>query len=213
MAERDLPVIVLGGGGHAKVLVDALVLQGREALGYTSLDRDRASGLRLKRLGDDRVIAGYDPATIQLVNAIGSIKSTLSRQRVFEQFRVKNYRFATVIHPAATVAADARVLEGVQIMAKAVVQPGATLGENVIVNTGALVDHDCEIGAHAHIAPGVVLSGGVQIAEGAHIGTGAVVMQGVAIGVRSVIGAGAVVIDDVPAGVTVIGVPGKILAR
>lgn len=206
-----MPVIFLGGGGHAKVLMEALLLQGREVLGYTSLERDQAGGLRLNRLGDDRAIAAYGPETIRLINAIGSIKSTLNRQRLFEQFQNQNYRFATVIHPAAVIASDVRVPEGVQIMAGAVVQPGTSLGENAIVNTGALIDHDCQIGAHAHIAPGVVLSGGVRVAEGAHVGTGAVVIQGVVLGARSVVGAGAVIVKDVPPGATVVGVPGKII--
>lgn len=211
MAELDFPAILLGGGGHAKVLMEALLLQGRKVLGYTSLDREGANALSLNRLGDDRVIADYDPETIALVNAIGSIKSTLIRQRLFEQFQNKRYRFATVVHPTAVVAADARLLEGVQVMAGAVVQPGTTLGENSIVNTGALIDHDCEIGAHVHIAPGVVLSGGVRVAQGAHIGTGAVVIQGIVIGANSMIGAGAVIVKDVPPDVTVVGVPGRII--
>ncbi len=211
MAEFDFPAILLGGGGHAKVLMEALLLQGRKVLGYTSLDHEGANALSLNRLGDDRVIADYDPETIDLVNAIGSIKSTLIRRRLFEQFQIKGYRFATVVHPTAVVAADARLLEGVQVMAGAVVQPGTTLGENSIVNTGALIDHDCEIGAHVHIAPGAVLSGGVRVAHGAHIGTGAVVIQGIVIGANSMIGAGAVIVKDVPSDVTVVGVPGRII--
>jgi len=206
--------------------MEALLLQGRKVLGYTSLDHEGANALSLNRLGDDRVIADYDPetidlvnATIDLVNAIGSIKSTLIRRRLFEQFQIKGYRFATVVHPTAVVAADARLLEGVQVMAGAVVQPGTTLGENSIVNTGALIDHDCEIGAHVHIAPGAVLSGGVRVAHGAHIGTGAVVIQGIVIGAiqgivigaNSMIGAGAVIVKDVPSDVTVVGVPGRII--
>lgn len=212
MAEIALPIVFLGGGGHAKVLMETLLLQGRDVIGYTSL-KDESGGLQVNRLGDDRVLAGYDPETILLVNAIGSIKSTLNRRRLFEQFQNNHYHFASVIHPAAVVASDVRIPEGVQIMAGSVVQPGTSLGENTIVNTGALIDHDCVIGAHAHIAPGVVLSGGVHVAEGAHIGTGAVVIQGVAIGANSLVGAGAVIVRDVPPGVTVVGAPGRIINR
>ncbi|MBK7543759.1 MAG: acetyltransferase [Candidatus Competibacteraceae bacterium] len=213
MAEPNWPIILLGGGGHAKVLVEVLLLHHKAVLGYTSLASGTTNIPNLLRLGDDRIIDDHDPEKIALVNGIGSVKSTSGRRRIFEQFQRKRYRFASVIHPAATIATDARLLEGVQVMAGAVVQPGVLLGGNAIVNTGAVIDHDCEIGAHAHIAPGAVLSGGVHIAEGAHVGTGALVIQGVRIGANSVVGAGAVVLKDVPAGVTVVGVPGRIIGE
>lgn len=207
----SLPIVVLGGGGHAKVLIEALLLRHREVLGYTSLDGDGKTVLGIARLGDDEAVLEYAPDTLRLVNGVGSIASASSHKRLFDQFQNKGYRFEDVIHPSAVIAADVRLGEGVQIMAGAVVQPGSRVGVNALVNTGAVVDHDCDIGAHVHIAPGAVLSGGVRIKDEAHVGTGAVVIQGLMIGAGSIVGAGAVVVRDVPPGVTVVGVPGKVI--
>lgn len=209
----NLPVIILGCGGHAKVLISTLLLLRREILGYVEPDEGRGAVFGLSRLGDDKAILKYDPNELSLVNGVGSISSPVLRKNLYEHFRNKGYCFESVVHPSSIVSSDVRLDEGVQIMAGAVVQPGSCMGTNSIVNTGALIDHDCEIGAHVHIAPGAVLSGNVRIANEVHVGTGAVIIQGLVIGAKSVIGAGSVVINDVPAGVTIVGIPGRIICN
>jgi sugar O-acyltransferase (sialic acid O-acetyltransferase NeuD family) len=209
----QLPVIILGGGGHAKVLVDILLSAHRQILGYTDPDETRSPILDVKRLGDDEVVLNYRPEEAHLVNGVGSVASTLLRKKIYDRFNAKGYSFASVIHPSATIASGVQLSEGVQIMAGAILQPGSSVGTNAIINTGAIIDHDCVLGAHAHIAPGAVLSGCVRVDSGAHIGTGACIIQGVSIGAGGVVGAGAVVINDVPPGVTTVGVPAKPVGR
>jgi UDP-perosamine 4-acetyltransferase len=205
------PIVVIGAGGHAKVLIAALMAMGEKVLGLVDADREKwgTTILEVPVLGDDREIFRYRPADILLVNGIGSVGLPLRRTEVFNDLKKKGYSFAGVIHPAAVLAPEVTLDEGVQIMAGAIVQPGCRLGSNVIINTGASVDHDCQIGSHAHLAPGVVLSGGVFIGEGAHIGTGAVVIQGLSIGGGSVVAAGAVVIRNVEKNRKVMGVPAR----
>ena len=206
-----LPLLAIGAGGHLRVLLDALRLQPRAVLGI--VDRDAAIhgteryGLRV--LGDDAIVLGYAPSELELVNAIGSVASTIRRQAVFLGFKQSGYSFTTVIHPAAMIAAGVHVGEGVQVMAGAILQPGVSLDDDCIVNSGVIVEHDCRIAAHAHLAPGVTLSGGVTVGEGAHLGTGATVIQGVNIGRGAIVAAGAVVTKDVRPGVLVMGVPAK----
>lgn len=209
----DLPVIVIGGGGHAKVLISTLLLQRRRVLGFVELKRSVSPLLSVAHLGDDAAVFSHSPDLVRLVNGVGSIDSTVSRRIAYEKFREKQYIFETVIHPSAIIAPEILIEDGVEIMAGAIVQPGVRLGPNVIINTGARVDHDCSIDAHAHIAPGVTLSGNVHIAQGAHIGTGASIIQGIRVGESSVVGAGAVVISDVQAGDIVVGVPARSVAR
>jgi sugar O-acyltransferase (sialic acid O-acetyltransferase NeuD family) len=207
----SLPVIIIGGGGHAKVLVDVLKLQGTKLLGYTDPSARSEPALGLPYLGTDDELRSYPPPGVRLVNGVGSVRPASNRRGVFESLKTKGYRFASVVHPSAVIASDVQLAEGVQVMAGAVIQPGSRIGTNSIVNTGAIVDHDCQIGAHVHVAPGVVLSGEVRLGEETHIGTGAAIIQGIAVGDRSLVGAGAVVVRDVPSDVTVRGVPARII--
>ena len=197
-----LPLIVVGGGGHAKVLVSTLLQQGRRVLGFVDLNPSLPPLLGVAHLGDDSAVFLHAPDQVGLVNGVGSIGSTVLRRTVYEKFRERRYIFDSVIHPSAVIASEVNVEDGVQVMAGVVVQPGSRLGANVIINTGACVDHDCSINAHAHIAPGVTLSGNVHIGEGAHIGTGASIIQGIKVGAASIVRAGTVVTADVPASPT-----------
>ena len=208
----NLPVIIIGGGGHAKVLASTLLLQGRSVLGFVD-PKPFVSLLGIARLGDDGAVFSHSQEQVRLVNGVGSVRSTVARRSTYEKFREQQYVFESVIHPSAVVAPEVEIEDGVQIMAGVVIQPGSFFGVNAIINTGARVDHDCSIQPHAHVAPGVTLSGNVHVGEWAHIGTGASIVQGIKIGDGSIVGAGAVVIQDVPAGVTVVGVPAKPVAR
>lgn len=209
----ELPVIIIGGGGHAKVLASMLLLCRRTILGFVDLNPTAPPLLGIKCLGDDNAVSLHAASDVQLVNGIGSAQSTANRKDVYKRFTREGYGFATVIHPLAIVARDVQIEDGVQVMAGAILQSGSKVGSNAIINTGAIVDHDCVVGAHVHIAPGAVLSGGVRVESGAHIGTGACIIQGVFIGAASVVGAGAVVIRDVSSGVTTVGVPAKTIGR
>lgn len=203
-----LPIILIGSGGHALVLLDALLVAGAKVIGLTDADAARRGLTILGHtvLGGDDVLERYPPGSVALANGVGSTASTASRQRIYERLCGAGYAFARVVHPAAVIARSATVESGAQVMAGAVVQAGAHIAENSIVNTGATVDHGCRIGAHVHVAPGVTLSGDVVVGDGSHVGAGATVIQGVRIGRGSIVGAGAVVLGNVPDGAKVLGV-------
>lgn len=207
----SLPVIILGAGGHAKVLIEALLQSGNLIAGIVDPD-PKLAGVEIfgvPVLGGDDVVNDLPPSEIQLVNGLGSVGLPFKRQQIFERFKGMGYKFATVVHPSAVVASDVELGEGVQIMAGVVIQPGCRIGINSIINTSASVDHDCIVGDHVHISPGVTLSGGVSVEAGSHIGTGATVIQGISIGSGCLIAAGAVVIKDIADGAMVRGVPAR----
>lgn len=207
----SLPVIVLGGGGHAKVLIDALKLCGTRIIGVVdpAPHAPNAAILGVPVLGGDEVVYAKDPSEVLLVNALGTVTVSDRRRQLFAGFKQRGFSFASVIHPSSVVAADAVLGEGVQIMAGAVLQAGCRIGENSIVNTRASLDHDCLIGPHVHISPGVTLSGQVVVGEGSHIGTGATVIQGMTIGEGCLVAAGAVVVKPLKAGARARGVPAR----
>jgi sugar O-acyltransferase (sialic acid O-acetyltransferase NeuD family) len=202
------PVIVLGAGGHAKVLIDVLKLCKVQILGYTDPQKFEPI-LGIPSIGKDEEILNYNPNSIELVNGLGSIGDNRLRKALFSKFKEYGYVFRSVIHPAAIVASDVQLSEGVQIMAGAVVQPGCVIGHNTIINTRASIDHDCNIGNHVHIAPGATLCGHVIVEDDVHIGTGANVIQGIKIGNNSLIRAGSLVIHHIQPNKKVIGVLGK----
>ncbi|MBF0428958.1 MAG: NeuD/PglB/VioB family sugar acetyltransferase [Magnetococcales bacterium] len=211
--------IVLGAGGHARVIVDLLEqagwlshVRGVLALEVTALERERLFAT-LPWLGGDEFLLNCSPEETQLVNGIGSIGKSGLRMEAFMRSRAMGFAFVSLIHPGAMVSAGVRLGEGVQIMARGVVQTGAVLAENVLVNTGAIVEHDCMLNAHVHVATGAVVCGGVRVGYGTHIGCGAVVKQGIEIGSHAVIGAGAVVVRDVRDGVVVVGCPAREIER
>jgi len=207
----DVPVILIGAGGHAGVLIEALRLLGRNILFATDDDEglhgNSVSGVRIA--GSDGRVLEVPPDSVGLINAVGSVTAPTARRQVFEQFVERGYRFEQVIHPTAILASSVELGEGVQVMAGAVIQASTSIGPNVLINTLACVDHDCIIEAHVHVAPGVTLSGGVHVHDTVHIGTGATVIQSIDIGRQAVVGAGAVVVRDVAAGATVLGVPAR----
>jgi len=203
-------VILLGAGGHARVLADALGAAGCDIAGVSDPDRDRAKDAfaGIPVLSDADVL-GRAPDTVVLVNGVGGIGDTAPRRDLFLRFKARGFRFATVVHPAAAVAREAVLGEGAQIMAGAVIQTSARVGENTLINIGVVVDHDCNIGAHCHLAPGSALSGKVCLGAETHIGTGASLIHDIVVGARCLIGAGAVVIRDVPDDIRAVGVPAK----
>lgn len=203
--------LVIGGGGHAKVLVDALAASGETVVGIVDSASSPGGGrlLGVPVIGDDNVVLGFAPNSVLLVNALGSVGMPDKRKAIFEKFKQLKYRFARVIHPSAVIGLEVELGEGVQVMAGAVVQPGARIGDNTLINTRSSVDHDCILGAHVHVAPGATLSGGVRLEEGVHIGAGAVLIQAVRVGRNSIVAAGAVVVGNVLSNTKVAGIPAK----
>jgi UDP-perosamine 4-acetyltransferase len=205
MSER--PFIILGGGGHARVLASTIRRLGRQILGYTDPSSNASLADDIEHLGGDEALQEYASDEVVLAVGLGSTRDMTLRARLFDGMHTEEFDFPPVIHPQAFVASEAMLGEGAQVMAGAVVQPGTRVGENAIVNTNASVDHDCDIRRHVHVAPGATISGGVVLEEGVHVGTGASIVQEIQVGEQSIVGAGAVVIEDVPPETTVIGVP------
>lgn len=196
-------LILLGAGGHARVLQALVQALGQRFIGVVDpvLARQGPAAWRgLAVLGDDAALLTRDPGEAGLVNGIGPVPHQRGRQAVHERMRAAGFHFPSLVHPHAWVAPDVVLADGVQVMAGAVVQPACRLGSGSTLNTGSRVDHDCEIGAHAHIAPGAVLCGGVRVHEGAFVGAGAVVLPGLSVGAGAIVAAGSTLTRDLAAG-------------
>ncbi len=188
-----LPLILLGAGGHAKVLVSLVGALGRHFAGVCD-PALAAAGLRewrgLPVLGDDSALERHGPDAFEIVLGLGPIPQSTKRTQLFEMLIDKGYRIPALAHPDALIDSTTVIEEGAQIMAGSIIQPDCTIGRNAVVNTRASIDHDSEIGDHSHIAPGAVLCGGVKVRESAFIGASATLLPMVVVGVHGLVAAG-----------------------
>ncbi len=205
--------VVLGAGGHAKVVIDALQESGA-AIVDCIVDADPSRwGTDLWGIpivgGEDQLSALPGLGVSHFVIGVGTVGDFSSRINLCEVSVANRLTPLRVIHPSAVCSTRARIRAGTVVFAGAVINADASIGEYAIINTGAIVEHDCLVGDHSHIATGAKLAGNVSVGRATMIGAGAVIKQGVSIGDGSLVGAGAVVISDVQPGSTVIGVPAK----
>ena len=204
-------LVIVGGGGHGRETLD--IVEAINAVEPTwafagFVDDGEVIADRLERrdaslLGTTKILADTDPRYV-----IG-IGSPAVRAKLDEQLTAWGRTAATLIHPAATLASDNRISDGVLLAAGARVTTNVTLGRHVHLNVNAVVSHDCVVGDYTTLSPGALVNGDVRLAEGVFLGTGAIITPGITIGDHAVIGAGAVVVRDVPPGVTVRGVPAR----
>lgn len=211
------PVIVIGAGGHARVVADALLCADIRVLGFTDADPSNwgLTNFGLPILGGDDVLAGYDPTTVCLANGVGMVDphGSIVRCQVQGKLAACGWRFVAVHHPSAIISPRALLAEDVQVLAGAVIQAGASVETGAIVNSGAIVEHDVRIGAWTHVAPRAVVCGGAQIGSSAHVGAGAVVKQGIELGNNVLVGVGAAVVRHHLSFTSLAGVPARPMDR
>lgn len=192
---------VVGAGGHAKVVIDCVEQEGKYEI--DSIIDDQPPPLFMKEY---LVKCRNKKDHYKGYNAIIAIGNPKSRKNLSNQLKSN---FVMTIHPSAVVSKHAKIGEGTQIFATAVVNADAIVGKHCIVNTGAIIEHNCVIEDYVHVAPNATLGGGVKVGECSHIGMGAIVLQNISIGKNVTIGAGAVVTKDLPDHCTAVGIPAK----
>lgn len=208
---RAKPIVIVGAGGHAKVVADALAGAGRRVLGALdpSFNRGERALCGLPLLGDDSWLEGRRPGSLEAAVGVGANPDVAPRRRIQLRLKERGLRLPPVVAPSASVSLSATLGEGAQVLTRAVVHPEARVGEGAVVNTAAVVEHDVVMGAFSFAAPGAVLCGNVKLGDGAFVGAAAVVLPGVSVGAGAVVGAGSVVLRDVPAGARVAGNPAR----
>ena len=207
------PLVLIGAGGHARVLVALAHAAGHYMVGVCDPTL-AANGItcweNLDVLGDDSALDRMPPDSVALVLGIGQQATGNLREQYYAAWRDRGYEFPALVHPSAWIAPGVELGDGVQVMAGVVSQPGCAIGENSIVNTRACVDHDCSIGRGVHVAPGATLCGTVTVEDGAFIGAGATVIQGLRIGARAVVGAGVTLVQELAPNAIIIGAANRL---
>ncbi|MBG9387860.1 NeuD/PglB/VioB family sugar acetyltransferase [Caenimonas sp. DR4.4] len=197
-------MLILGAGGHGRVVADAAVASGAWTRVIAS---DRDPGRCTGELLPGVALMPLDQA-LGLAGAVHvAIGQAAAREREVKSLPAG--KLASVVHPRASVSAHAQVAPGCFIAAQAVVAPRAVLGASVIVNHGAVVDHDVEVGDYSHVAPLTALGGAARIGRAVLVGSGTNVLPGKRVRDGIVIGSGAAVVDDLAEPGVYAGVPAR----
>ncbi len=206
--------LVLGGGGHGKVVIDALESSGWDHP-IAVLDADpgllSTEIIGTPVIGGDEVLAlARERGFTSFVLGLGGVGGNGPRKALYDKAMAAGLAPLSLRHPSAVVSPHAGVGRGTVLLAGSIVNAGAVIGDNAVINTGAVIEHDCRVGDHAQVGPRACLLGEAAVGALATVGAGAVIRQGLRVGEAAMVGAGAVVIEDVPPGVCVIGVPARV---
>lgn len=212
METKQKKVVIVGGGGHAKIVIDILQENNKfELVGYTShpIATDNIFGVPC--VGDDSILPTLQEKGVE--NFCIALGNNRMRKTLYDHMIRMGFAPIDVISPHAHISPRVTLGKGIVVCHGAVINADALVGDNVIINTLAGIDHDCVIHSHSHIAPNVALAGCVEVEEGSFIGIGSSVLPNIKIGSWSTVGAGATVLNNIPASVTVAGVPAKIIKK
>ncbi|WP_294620128.1 acetyltransferase [uncultured Bacteroides sp.] len=187
------PLILVGGGGHCKSVIEAAESAGFTIEGILDLPENvggRILGYPVIGTDDDipRLVSGFD-----FIVTLGFIKDPYLRIRLHEKVEDAGGRFATVIASTAHVSRHAMVRCGTVVLHHACVNAGASIGKGCIINTFANIEHDAVIGDYCHVSTGAMVNGGCRVGEGTFLGSQSVMVNGMEIAAGCVIAAGSMV--------------------
>ena len=207
--EHDTPVLIIGAGGHGRVILDTLMSGGRKVVGFlddnVALHGTEVNGVPVLGASANAAEIAHSLAAAVIIG----IGEDSIRAKMMNLLLESNIALACAIHSSAVIAKDVVVPPGVVVMAGAVINTGVQLGLGSVVNTKASLDHDVILGEGAHVMPGAVGTGGVAIGRYAVLGSGAVILPYRHVGDNAYVAAGAVVVENVPVDAIVMGVPAK----
>lgn len=206
--------IILGAGGHAKVVLECLDHEQFEVAGFLDKDNQRQGekiqGLPI--LGDDAdPDRWFSQGITCCIVGIGHMGKPWLRNKLYHTYLNAGYELVTAIHPTAQISPSVRIGSGTVILPGAILNADAVVGNNCIINTGTIIEHDAHIADGVHIAPGCVIAGAVHINENSFVGAGSNVINGICIDHDCIIGAGSVVITDLPGNSVSVGVPARVI--
>ena len=204
-------IVVVGGGGHATVVISILrKLERYRILGYTDL-KDNGSLLEAPYLGSDSELRALAAGNEKLnaVLALGQVGLGELRYKLWTRLQSPSLSFPLIVSPDAIVNEGTSGGEGAVVMDGAVINSGASIGRGVIVNTNCTIEHDVVLADWVHVAPGATISGHVTVGFFSMIGAGATVIEGINIAAGCMVGAGATVVRDLTEQGVYVGSPAR----
>ena len=206
------PVIIIGAGGHAKVILDTARSADVPVAGLLSADLPKGAQVNgASVVGGNEMLR--DNTFVTSNRFIVGVGNQSLRRRLHDELVAVDANLATLIHPTCVVSEFATIGDGSLLVAGVIVNSGARIGRSCILNTACSIDHDCTLGDLCQISPGARLAGTVRCGDDVFVGTGAIILPSISIGAGVSVGGGAVVTRDVSVGVTVVGCPAEVCTR
>lgn len=212
-------LIVVGGGGHARVVIEAARTRPDlwNVTGFIDPAdcSDTVERMGIKRIGEDEAQVAEEARRGEclFVVGVGSTADSGYRREIVNRCALAPERWAAVIHSTAWVAPTAVIEPGAVVLAQANVNSGAKVSAHAIINTSAIVEYDASIGAFTHVCPAAAVGARAKVGEGAYLGIGCRIRDRVKIGRDVTVGMGSVVLNSIPDGRVVIGIPAKDMHR
>ena len=188
-------LILIGGGGHCKAVIDIIEQEGRfEIAGI--VDKPELLGSKVfgySVIGNDSDLVNLAKKYQYALITVGQTESPSLRIKLFDLAIKAGYILPSIISPNAYVSQYASIGNGIVIMHGALINASASIGDNCIINSKALIEHDCQISEHCHISTNATINGKVVVGPGCFIGSGAITKESITIQKNSFIKAGSVV--------------------
>ena len=205
------PLLLVGGGGLAREVLAAVRLLPEKWKPIGALDDDPSrhgadlDGVTV--LGGSEMVGELTDAAV--VVCVANARRPAGRLGVVRRLDLPDERWATVVHPAASVPEGSVLGPGTVLLAGAVITTPLRIGAHVVAMPHVLITHDDEIADGVTFAGRASLGGAVTVGECAYLGQGSSVREMLSIGAGAVVGMGSVVLQDVPAGEVWAGVPAR----
>lgn len=195
-------VIVIGAGGHGKVIADIIEKSGDKVLGFLDDGSEQKQVFGYPVLGKTADCNKYKDKEFFIAIGNNSVRKKIAKDNA-------DLKFYTAIHPNAVISRGVEIGVGTCIMAGCVINADTKIGKHSIINSGSVVEHDNVLADFVHLSPGAVLCGTVRVGECTHIGAGVTVKNNISITSETVIGVGAAVASNIEISGTYCGVPAK----
>jgi sugar O-acyltransferase (sialic acid O-acetyltransferase NeuD family) len=206
-------LILLGGGGHCKSIIDVAESAGFNILGILDIPENVGKSIcGIEITGtDDEIIKYVDRA--QFIVSVGYMDNNSLRLKLYNRVKQLGGTFAAILASTAHVSKHAKIGEGTAVMRQACVNADATVGNNCIINTFANIEHDVQMGNHVHISTGAMINGNCMIGESVFVGSQSTVRQGVHIAANVYVGASSFVNRDIQEPGIYVGIPVRKLSE
>jgi sugar O-acyltransferase (sialic acid O-acetyltransferase NeuD family) len=211
-------IVIIGGKGTAVNIADQIVEAGSryganvEFLGWAIDDESLGDTIQgypvLCKTGELKV--RFSQKDVFFLFALYKPAVMKERAALLSGYGIPPDRFATFVHPMATVSSSARLGKGNAILSSATVHAHVRLGNFNIVNSNVVIEHNTVLGNSNFISASSCIGSYVTVGNGVFVGLNATIREDVTVGDYAFIGMASNVLKPVEPESMVYGNPARV---